>query len=225
MRPFKRSNSLPSTGLSFTSTNQQTTPSIISTTSNYNAEHGKNLRNWFLKLTPEERGRVLSFEDKEGTALLRKMFKKQEEEGVGLFYSVDDPFVKEAVARSTLHDNKKKTNRTKRSASSPTVSPYAAALILPDSKPLSIPPLVDDNYFCFMKLSCLLSTCFYPERLLIIDKKLEDAIRLCDTREYLDTLTIASNLLEDGKQFIRLMEVVTRGNFLSQPCKGESRLC
>jgi len=32
------------------------------------------------------------------------------------------------------------------------------------------------------------------------DRKLEQAIRLCDTREYCDTLTVASGLLEDAKK-------------------------
>lgn len=36
------------------------------------------------------------------------------------------------------------------------------------------------------------------EQLLQSDTRLEKSVRLCDTREYLDTMTLASNLLEDG---------------------------
>ncbi len=73
---------------------------------------------------------------------------------------------------------------------------------------------------CFKKLSSLSKLCFYPDRLLQFDTTLQKSIRLCDTREYLDTMTVASNLLEDGEKFLQLMQVVTRGNFLKDPCKG-----
>jgi hypothetical protein len=57
------------------------------------AKHARHLRTWFLKLTPEERGRVLSFEDKEGTILLRQMYETQSKEGDGLFFGVgENPF-------------------------------------------------------------------------------------------------------------------------------------
>ena len=58
------------------------------------------------------------------------------------------------------------------------------------------------------------------ERLTSCDRLLEDSVRICDTREYLDTMTLAGNLLEDGEEFLNLMEVVTRGGFLTHPCKG-----
>ncbi len=58
------------------------------------------------------------------------------------------------------------------------------------------------------------------EKFLVSDKRLADSIRLCDTREYLDTFTVTSNLLEEGGEFIKLMQTVTRGNFLSTPCRG-----
>jgi len=144
-------------------------------------KHGKHLLLWFLGLTPEVRGRVLSFEDKDGIGLVRQMFATQEKKGDGLFYAVDDP-----------------------------------VLVKVQEKGRNIK---FDSNFCFRSLNTLLNTCFYPERLLRSDKRLEESIRLCDTREYLDTMTVASNLLEDGREFVELMEVVTRGNFLTYPCK------
>src|SRR5690348_12137603 len=58
------------------------------------AKHAEQLRNWFLKLSPEERGRVLSFEDKDIT-LLRQMHATLQKEGDGLFFAVDDPLFKD----------------------------------------------------------------------------------------------------------------------------------
>ena len=78
--------------------------------------------------------------------------------------------------------------------------------------------------FCFQRITSLLTSCFYPERLLLSDRKLDESVRLCDTREYLDTITIASDLLEDGEQFFKLMKIVTRGGFLRIPCKGSRSL-
>jgi hypothetical protein len=48
----------------------------------------------------------------------------------------------------------------------------------------------------------------------------QGSVRICDTREYADTITIESTLLEDGQRFLALMEKVTRGGFLESPCKG-----
>lgn len=79
-----------------------------------------------------------------------------------------------------------------------------------------------ENNFCFSKYSNLLKEyCVYPEYLRQADLLLENSIRICDTREYLDTLTVASDLFEDGEKFLKLMVTVSRGNFLMKPCKGQ----
>ncbi len=63
-----------------------------SASSKYAAEkHAARLREWFLKLSPEQRGRVLSFEDKDGVTTLLQMYKQQQAEGDGLFFAVNDP--------------------------------------------------------------------------------------------------------------------------------------
>jgi len=80
------------------------------------------------------------------------------------------------------------------------------------------PHFLPDKDPCFRKLSMIFNVCFYPESLLEADRRLEDSVRICDTRGYLDTLNVASYLLEDGEAFLKLMEVVTRGSFLSTPC-------
>ena len=80
------------------------------------------------------------------------------------------------------------------------------------------------NDFCFSKMSCLDSyrICNYPESLLNHDRQLESFVRLCDTREYLDTMTVATNLLNCPQHFLYLMERSSRGGFLTKPCRGIS---
>jgi hypothetical protein len=155
------------------------------------AEHkcrdGNLLLEWFHLLNPEERGRVLSFEDKEGALLIRRMYKTKKKEGDMLFFSVQDP---------VLLSLEQKHSQSSTS---------------------------EDSVFCFKKIIHLQNICFYSERLLDSDNLLEESIRLCDTREYLDTMTLSSNLLEDVDEFLQLMWVATRGGFLSNPCKGKRR--
>ncbi|PRP86711.1 PAP-associated domain-containing protein 5-like [Planoprotostelium fungivorum] len=142
-------------------------------------KEGAQLAQWFLSLSPEERGRSLSFQDPETVKMIMQMHKKRCE-GEGLFFAAGDSFIQVAFEKSKRE--------------------------------------VAANQFCFRKLSNL-NHCTYPERLILFDNFLADSIRLGDTRQYLDTMTIASSLLEDGEAFIRVMHVVTRGNFLKDPCK------
>ena len=54
------------------------------------------------------------------------------------------------------------------------------------------------------------------------ERLLEDALRLCDTREYLDTMMISADLLnaKDGAVFLQLMDSLSSSKFLSSPCYG-----
>ena len=152
--------------------------------------------NWFFKLSLDEKSRILSIEDKETVQLIQKMYKKKLQEGEGLFFAVDDGF-------EDLVDDLLQTAPTKVKKSN-----YI---------------FTNKNDFCFKKLTCL-DDCRiinYPESLLGPDKELEKAIRLCDTREYLDTMTVATNLLKDPYHFLYLMERASRGSFLTKPCRGK----
>jgi len=57
------------------------------------------------------------------------------------------------------------------------------------------------------------------------DRLFESSIRVCDTRQYCDTLTLCGDLLrtdtENTKEdkFLRVMRMVTRGGFLRTPCR------
>eukprot|EP00012_Vannella_robusta_P001798 CAMPEP_0206189626 /NCGR_PEP_ID=MMETSP0166-20121206/4280_1 /ASSEMBLY_ACC=CAM_ASM_000260 /TAXON_ID=95228 /ORGANISM="Vannella robusta, Strain DIVA3 518/3/11/1/6" /LENGTH=1101 /DNA_ID=CAMNT_0053605577 /DNA_START=24 /DNA_END=3331 /DNA_ORIENTATION=+ len=149
---------------------------------------------WFLSLDLDEKARVLSIEDKDSVQLIQKMFKKKAQDGEGLFFAVDDGF-------EDMVDHVPQSSYTKKSQ-------YI---------------FTNKNDFCFMKLGCLdeYRIINYPESLLGPDGELEKAVRLCDTREYLDTMTVATNLLEDPYRFLRLMERASRGSFLTHPCKVE----
>eukprot|EP01099_Mayorella_cantabrigiensis_P003172 TRINITY_DN2470_c0_g2_i1.p1 TRINITY_DN2470_c0_g2~~TRINITY_DN2470_c0_g2_i1.p1 ORF type:complete len:1346 (+),score=243.05 TRINITY_DN2470_c0_g2_i1:42-4079(+) len=162
--------------------------------------------NWFVNLTLEERVKCVSFEDKEWVQLIQRMYKRKVKEGEGLFFSVDDEsnncFRIESLAENLLNkrlgtrNNKRLKNKFK----------YIVN---------------NNNEFCFKKLSSLSRdwNCSYPERLLPLDAELEKNVRLCDTKEYLDTITVATNLLKDAEHFLFLMEVASRGLFLGVPCR------
>ena len=150
---------------------------------------------WFLSLDLEERSRVLSIEDKESVTLIQKMHKKKLRDGEGLFFAVDDGF-------EDMIDQ----------------FPRCAANVKASNHIFS-----NKNDFCFKKLGCLDENRIinYPESLLGPDKDLESSVRLCDTREYLDTMTVATLLLEDPYRFLKLMERASRGSFLTAACKGK----
>jgi hypothetical protein len=50
-------------------------------------QHKTEIWKWFSKLSLEERGNVLLWEDREGTCLLKQMYKKKSTEGEGFFLS------------------------------------------------------------------------------------------------------------------------------------------
>merc|ERR1712232_554282 len=136
-----------------------------------------NVWTWFVNLSLEEKSRVLSIEDKDCVQLIQKMFKKKTCDGEGLFFAVDDGF--------DMKDNFPNSCSMKKSQ-------YI---------------FTNKNDFCFMKLGCLdkQRIISYPEYLLVPDRELENSLRLCDTREYLDTMTVATDLLEDPYKLLRLM--------------------
>eukprot|EP01102_Stenamoeba_stenopodia_P011131 TRINITY_DN3406_c0_g1_i1.p1 TRINITY_DN3406_c0_g1~~TRINITY_DN3406_c0_g1_i1.p1 ORF type:complete len:417 (+),score=67.29 TRINITY_DN3406_c0_g1_i1:276-1526(+) len=72
---------------------------------------------------------------------------------------------------------------------------------------------------CFRKLALLSYHCFYPETLIERDRQIEQAMRICDTKNYLDTICVGRQYLENGKKFLQLMEVASRGGFLTVPCR------
>jgi hypothetical protein len=71
-----------------------------------------------------------------------------------------------------------------------------------------------------MKISVLLNFSILTRTVLFLkvreaDRLLEEALRLCDTKEYMDTLTLANHLLDDAQEFFNVMNMASRGNFLS----------
>jgi len=173
---------------------------------NSDAQFKTKIWNWFVNLTLEERVKCVSFEDKEWVQLIQRMYKRKVKEGEGLFFSVEeesnDCFSIDKLAGNLINrrlgarNNKRLKNKIK----------YIVN---------------NNNEICFKKLSSLSRdwNCSYPERLLPLDAELEKNVRLCDTKEYLDTITIATNLLKDAEHFLFLMEVASRGLFLGIPCR------
>ncbi|KAL6065554.1 hypothetical protein QOT17_010185 [Balamuthia mandrillaris] len=162
-------------------------------------KHKAAICKWFRELTPEQRGNVLVWEDKDGTTLLKQMYKKKWAEGDGFFLDVDDP--QDRVQRLMARER-----GAKRGAS------HAGGLATEEGLLLPV------ENFCFNKLSLLDNYFCYPEAVMEMDALLEESVRLCDTWEYCDTLTVASYILEDADKFLEMMEVATRGGFLMKPC-------
>jgi hypothetical protein len=77
-----------------------------------------------------------------------------------------------------------------------------------------------EENFCFLK-DARLSEYFTINTLLRSDEDLREAVRLCDTTQYLDTITLASSLLRGttAARFFRTMMIASRGKFLETPCK------
>eukprot|EP01122_Echinamoeba_exundans_P011456 TRINITY_DN4555_c0_g2_i1.p1 TRINITY_DN4555_c0_g2~~TRINITY_DN4555_c0_g2_i1.p1 ORF type:complete len:1523 (+),score=257.41 TRINITY_DN4555_c0_g2_i1:548-5116(+) len=77
-----------------------------------------------------------------------------------------------------------------------------------------------EENFCFLK-DARLSEYFTINTLLRSDEDLRQAVRLCDTTQYLDTITLASSLLRGttAARFFRAMMIASRGKFLETPCK------
>lgn len=80
-------------------------------------------------------------------------------------------------------------------------------------------PSEPSDELCFRRLRRLDHVCAYPDFLLRADRQLEDAMRMCDTQQYLDTITIEASLLREPSEIYRLFMIATRGGFLSEPCK------
>ena len=106
--------------------------------------HANELKKWFCKLTPEERGRVLLvdvkisindtlnvFKDKDGNNILRKMFQTRKGKGEVLFY------------RGIAED-----------------------LDLPPQLKRKIGASLTGNDFFYLKINSLSTTCFYPGKVI-----------------------------------------------------------
>eukprot|EP01095_Lingulamoeba_sp_RSL-Kostka_P012195 TRINITY_DN4782_c2_g2_i2.p1 TRINITY_DN4782_c2_g2~~TRINITY_DN4782_c2_g2_i2.p1 ORF type:complete len:184 (+),score=38.21 TRINITY_DN4782_c2_g2_i2:209-760(+) len=157
---------------------------------------------WFLSLDDYERARVTSIEDKETVGLILRMYQRKVEEGDGLYFDIgpkEDYFESFDLLLDKC-TNVKRGQRRK-------LKKYDEKI---------------QNDFCFQRFTYLSRyfNCHYPESLISFDKQLEDNIRLCDTCEYLDTITLANSLLSNPQQFLYLMERASRGSFLTSPCKS-----
>eukprot|EP00743_Colponemidia_sp_Colp-15_P006139 GILK01006598.1.p1 GENE.GILK01006598.1~~GILK01006598.1.p1 ORF type:complete len:1078 (-),score=157.86 GILK01006598.1:278-3511(-) len=59
----------------------------------------------------------------------------------------------------------------------------------------------------------------YSDSFFFADKTLIESVRLCDTHDYLDTFTVSRSAVEEGEEFLKNLDVLSRGGFLSVPCR------
>jgi hypothetical protein len=75
-----------------------------------------------------------------------------------------------------------------------------------------------DNYFYFKRK--ILSQLEHPGPEVAADKEFEQYLRLVDTSDYLDTLTLSRLATSDVPGLVRLMKTLTKGEAFSVPCKA-----
>ena len=152
---------------------------------------------WFLGLSWEERGNVLLWEDKYGAELLKQMYKKKWSEGSGFFFT-GIPHQISLCNVASQHPSNCELHWPQfviNLVDDPALRKLAEAPVFHGRGLL--PPVEN---FCFKKLSLLDNYFCYPDSVVEVDRQLEESVRLCDTREYCDTLTVAGYILKDGEK-------------------------
>ena len=168
---------------------------------------------WFTELSLDERVCVLSIEDKEGVRLLQRMYKRKMTEGDGLFFDAEGEASSSLTGLNGLfHESGNGSLGRKLNYTSNRLKN-------------KLKSIVGKRDFCFKRMAFVDRVCNYPESLLAADAKLEEAVRLCDMCEYLDSMTVAASVLAKPNYFLYLMEVASRGGFLTVPCQGLSSVC
>src|SRR3989338_8084454 len=158
--------------------------------------HKKRAIKWLAKLSGEERGRVCQVTDKTGTKLLKSMYRRQRELGEGIFFEVAD-----------VAEEPGWTGNTTKQSTMEKLMEFCKGYLNTDGFLFRRYDLLDNGLVC------------YPEKVFAADVEFGNYVRLCDTKEYCDTITLAQELLADTKKFQHLLCVVTRGRFLSSPCR------
>lgn len=162
---------------------------------------------WFTELSLDERVCVLSIEDKEGVRLLQRMYKRKMTEGDGLFFDAEGEASSSLTGLNGLfHESGNGSLGRKLNYTSNRLKN-------------KLKSIVGKRDFCFKRMAFVDRVCNYPESLLAADAKLEEAVRLCDMCEYLDSMTVAASVLAKPNYFLYLMEVASRGGFLTVPCQ------
>lgn len=77
----------------------------------------------------------------------------------------------------------------------------------------------DEENFLFRKHCSIINNDSFTSRTIQMEQELADAVRLCDAKQYLDTITLSLELLDNTQKFFDVMRVASRGEFLKRPCK------
>jgi len=225
-----------------TSSNPNPTPTSTSASSSRKSSnpsgkyssHKRGLKEWFSNLSEEKRRHVISIVDSELTYGLLCMYDKKLRDGDGYFFEVDvnDIFKPLVPSRNIktyrqpidppgrLNGNKRRKrglSRLSNDSSKALPFNFVDDFFL-TKKTLRKTVGSKDENFCFTKFQYVDPEFVYA-KIRDADQELEDAIRLCDTKEYMDTLTLDPSLVKDPELFFQIMHMTSRGNFLTSECK------
>jgi Poly(A) RNA polymerase, mitochondrial-like, central palm domain/Cid1 family poly A polymerase len=160
--------------------------------------------------------------DSRGAALAKAMYTHKRVSGDGLFLEVSDvqedggwqPSSSESASNANQNRNENNNNNNNTCGGGAKNAKDCQAQQFSFDFGAQTP-------FLFRRYSLLNNGLFcFADSVIAADKEFESYVRLCDLFEYCDTLTLAKVLLERGvrSHFERLLNVVTRGNFLCDPC-------
>eukprot|EP01137_Pigoraptor_chileana_P020974 Opistho-2@84066 len=182
------------------------------------ADHQRTrVRGWFMGLSPADRAAAVTVHDHGAVGALREMHAVKSHSGDCFFYADDDigsdrqPFGNSFGAAGGI----KRSRR--RSSGAPGVT---SGSMTKDGGSAGVGALrrLSGNV-CYRRTNALL---IHPtEEAREADLRLEQGLRLCDTERYLDTLTVSPEWLSTparARDFVRTMEVVSRGGFLRETC-------
>lgn len=188
------------------------------------------LQLWFSGLTPEQRRSVFSIVDPDLAYGLLCMHEKKRSEKEGYFFEVGlhDIFKPLTVPTRNIKTYRKKITPVrgikpagrgaKKEKPTALYGPCTDDYFMTKDFSLRSTTSLQDENFCFTKFPFLNSD-FVQSDLREADRMLEKQIRVCDTKEYMDTVTLNMRLLKDPDLFFYIMNIASRGNFLKSPCK------
>lgn len=201
-----------------------------STSSNI-IDYKKLIRNWFIGLSVNERICMVALEDRPTVRLLLSMYDRKLIKGAGdgYFFAVNDDCLNQFAdfsgkLKSHRHTINKSSNECSFSGNSTPAAayeldnPYKSAANGAGTGPNTNNNNSIENSFLFRSASKLNKIYHSPPAIHAAEQQLESSIRLTDTRQYCDTLTVSTELLSNGELFLNLLDTISRGKFACYPC-------
>jgi hypothetical protein len=201
--------------------------------------YGKLVRDWLCGLTRNERISLIALDDRDTCRLILAMYSKQLDRGYGYYYGVNDICLEHMTdfsGKPKVHrhhhvkpsgNNSTANNNSLCTDSDCSYSRFLAPSYEYDKSISHTQPLQNPSELSLTELSRkfgFLSEGKVPKiyhsepAIRAVEIELQSKIRLTDTREYCDTLTVSLDLLENGEKFLTMMDIITKNKFLSAPC-------